>query len=453
MKVRAGWARRHALLQMLVDIGGGNPGYDRVLVYDISRWGRFQDVDESAYYEYWCRRHGIAVVYCAEQFANDGAPLSHIMKTIKRTMAAEYSRALSAQTFEAHAFLLSRGFKPGGAAGYGLRRVCLRADGTVRRELGHGERKGHATDRVVLAPGPAGEVATVRRIYQLYIEEKLGYRELTRRLEAEGATALHGAPWTEARIKAVLINEKYCGVLLYNRTTGRLGAARKPNDRKLWLRHEGAHEPIVPTAAFEAARRQAGLRDGSDRAAVLAALRALYARSGKLTSDLINAEKGMPHVGLLKTLFGGLDEVYHPALGSATTGLQTFYARAAVESLCKAVELHARDTGAVITSTRSPSALLLDGVKVRMTALRCRRKGAAWGWVAPARATEADFCIAALIDRSGAHVVGYVLLSVGEMRMKSRWIAEPAKSAVGVAVAGSVKCFFSADVEIGTHDE
>lgn len=72
----------------------------------------------------------------------------------------------------------------------------------------------------MLAPGPDGEVATVRRIYQLYIEGKLGYRALARRLDAEGATALDGAPWTEARVKAVLINEMYCGVLLYNRTTG-----------------------------------------------------------------------------------------------------------------------------------------------------------------------------------------------------------------------------------------
>lgn len=438
-----GTRRRHALLQMLADIGAGNPGFDRVLVYDVSRWGRFQDVDESAYYEYWCRRHGIAVVYCAEQFDNDGTPLSHIMKTIKRTMAAEYSRALSVRTFEAHAFLLSRGFKPGGAAGYGLRRVCLRADGSLRRELAQGERKGHPTDRVVLAPGPDGEVATVRRIYQLYIEDKLGYRALARRLDTEGATALDGALWTEARVKAVLSNEKYCGVLLYNRTTGRLGEARQPNDRALWLRHEDAHEPIVPAAVFAAAVRQSRLRDGSARESVLEKLRALHARAGKLTSRLVDAEPGMPHVGRLKKLFGGLDEAYRLALGPASKNVRDLAVRAAASALRRAVEQHASEAGAAVAATQSPATIVLAGVVVRLSVLRCRRKGLAWGWLVPARATNANFCIAALIDRSGENVVGFALLLVSETKTKFRWLADPSKSLPGVNLAPNVKCFFT----------
>jgi len=37
-----------------------------ILVYDVSRWCRFQDVDESAYYECICKRAGINFAYCAE---------------------------------------------------------------------------------------------------------------------------------------------------------------------------------------------------------------------------------------------------------------------------------------------------------------------------------------------------------------------------------------------------
>jgi hypothetical protein len=32
-----------------------------ILVLDVSRWGRFQDIDESAYYEFLCRRAGMQV--------------------------------------------------------------------------------------------------------------------------------------------------------------------------------------------------------------------------------------------------------------------------------------------------------------------------------------------------------------------------------------------------------
>jgi DNA invertase Pin-like site-specific DNA recombinase len=61
-----------------------------VLVYDVSRWGRFQDSDESAYYEYRCRRAKIAVHYCAEPFPNDGSVTAALLKALKRAMAAEY---------------------------------------------------------------------------------------------------------------------------------------------------------------------------------------------------------------------------------------------------------------------------------------------------------------------------------------------------------------------------
>lgn len=65
----------------------------------MSRWGRFQDADESAYYEYICKRAGIRIEYCAEQFENDGSPVSTIVKGVKRAMAGEYSRELSAKVF------------------------------------------------------------------------------------------------------------------------------------------------------------------------------------------------------------------------------------------------------------------------------------------------------------------------------------------------------------------
>jgi len=57
---------RDALRQLIEDVESGNADFKAILVYDISRWGRFQDADESAYYEYICRRSGIALHYCAE---------------------------------------------------------------------------------------------------------------------------------------------------------------------------------------------------------------------------------------------------------------------------------------------------------------------------------------------------------------------------------------------------
>ncbi len=90
--------RRDGLRQLLADVESGAAEYSAILVYDVSRWGRFQDADESAYYEYRCKRAQIVVHYCAESFANDGSVSSALLKTIKRTMAGEYSRELSTRS-------------------------------------------------------------------------------------------------------------------------------------------------------------------------------------------------------------------------------------------------------------------------------------------------------------------------------------------------------------------
>jgi DNA invertase Pin-like site-specific DNA recombinase len=67
---------RASLQRLIADVESGHTDFNLILVYDVSRWGRFQDADESAYYEYICKRKGIAVAYVAEQFENDGSPVS-----------------------------------------------------------------------------------------------------------------------------------------------------------------------------------------------------------------------------------------------------------------------------------------------------------------------------------------------------------------------------------------
>ena len=92
-------AGREGLNRLMEDVEKKQTDFSDLLVYDVSRWGRFQDVDESAYYEYVLKRAGIRVHYCAEQFENDGSMSSSVLKTLKRSMAAEYSRELSVKVF------------------------------------------------------------------------------------------------------------------------------------------------------------------------------------------------------------------------------------------------------------------------------------------------------------------------------------------------------------------
>src|SRR2546427_10910952 len=162
---------RDSLAQMLRDVQNGMAQFSCILVYDVSRWGRFQDADESAYYEYICRQAGVSVHYCAEQFENDGSPVSTIVKGVKRAMAGEYSRELSSKVFQGACRLIQLGFKQGGTAGFGLRRMLVDQAGQRKTLLKMGEQKSLQTDRVILVPGPEDEGKVVRWIYQMFVEE------------------------------------------------------------------------------------------------------------------------------------------------------------------------------------------------------------------------------------------------------------------------------------------
>src|SRR4029077_16411235 len=120
--------RRAALRKLLDDVDRGNTGYKAILVYDVSRWGRFQNSDEAAHYEFLCTRSGIRLHYCAEQFANDDTPSSAILKALKRSMAGEYSRELGVKVLDGQRRLAHLGFKQGGVPGYGLRRMLVSPD-------------------------------------------------------------------------------------------------------------------------------------------------------------------------------------------------------------------------------------------------------------------------------------------------------------------------------------
>lgn len=155
---------RDALKRLIDDIDNKRADYEALLVYDVSRWGRFQDADESAFYEYQCRRAGVRVIYCAEQFENDGTPVATIVKSVKRAMAGEYSRELSSKVFAGQCRLIELGYRQGGPAGVGLRRLLVDERGEAKGVLSRGEQKSLQTDRVILVPGPPEEMDLVRRI-------------------------------------------------------------------------------------------------------------------------------------------------------------------------------------------------------------------------------------------------------------------------------------------------
>jgi DNA invertase Pin-like site-specific DNA recombinase len=304
-------AGRDALKQLIDDVQSGKANFTAILVYDVSRWGRFQDPDESAYYEYICKRAGISVHYCAEQFENDGSPVSTIVKGVKRAMAGEYSRELSAKVFAGQCRLIERGFRQGGPAGFGLRRQLIDQSKNPKSELARGEHKSIQTDRVVLVPGPIEEVETVRWMYRMFVEAGEPEREIARLLNERGIKTDLGRPWTRGTVHQILINEKYAGNNVWNRISFRLKRKRIRNDPDMWIRANGAFTAIIDQVLFDAARTiiQARSFRLSD-VEMLAALEALFKREGQLSGIIIDEAEGLPSSSAYRLRFGSLLRAY-----------------------------------------------------------------------------------------------------------------------------------------------
>jgi DNA invertase Pin-like site-specific DNA recombinase len=302
---------RAALQRLIADVESARADFNVILVYDVSRWGRFQDADESAYYEYICRRAGIHVTYCAEQFENDGSPVSTIVKGVKRAMAGEYSRELSSKVFAGQCRLIELGYRQGGQAGFGLRRLLLDQSGVSKGLLVRGQHKSLQTDRVILTPGPPEEVALVKQIYRWFIDDGLSEREIAARINKDAVLTDLGRPWTRGTVHEILTNEKYVGDNVFNRTSFKLKKQHVVNTPDMWIRKEGAFESVIDRPSFYTAQGiiRARFRRFTD-SELLERLKNLYQQRGLLSGLVINETDGMPSSSIYAHRFGSLIRAY-----------------------------------------------------------------------------------------------------------------------------------------------
>jgi len=301
--------RRKGLQKLIQDVIQGQAHYRAILVYDVSRWGRFQDTDESAHYEFLCKSAGVPVHYCAEIFVNDDTLPSMIMKSLKRAMAREYSRELGVKVAAGQRRGATLGFRQGGQPGYGLRRLLVSADRVPKQILGNGERKSIATDRVTLVRGPAEEVRCIREMYRMFIEKRMTITEITRELNRRDTRYIEGSKWSFRAVQTILTHPKYMGTNVYGQFTQKLYTAPKPQPRSEWTITPGAFEPLVDTKTYLKAqqimkRTSTQLPRNRSDESLLDVLRGILAKEGRIRSHFIKS------VHAYRTHFGSLLNAY-----------------------------------------------------------------------------------------------------------------------------------------------
>ncbi len=302
---------RSGLERLLGDIDGKANEFDTILVYDVSRWGRFQDADESAYYEHLCKRADLKVIYCAEQFENDGSPQATIFKSVKRAMAGEYSRELSKKVFAGQCRLIELGYRQGGPAGFGLRRQLVDQFGHAKQILKSGEHKSLQTDRVILVSGPEDEVLVVEKIYKWFVEEGKSESRIADILNHSEGPRPETLIWTRGIVRQILSNEKYIGNNVFNRSSFKLKQRRVINPPEQWIRKEGVFQAIIEPSLFFQAQgifRERARRFSNEE--MLGSLKELYESKGVLSGIIIDEFDHMPSSSAYRLRFGSLIRAY-----------------------------------------------------------------------------------------------------------------------------------------------
>ena len=427
-----GLGGRDALKQLISDVQNGVADFTSILVYDVSRWGRFQDADESAYYEYICKRAGISVQYCAEQFENDGSPVSTIVKGVKRAMAGEYSRELSVKVFAGQCRLIELGYRQGGPPGFGLRRRLIDQHGEMKADLARGEQKSIQTDRVVLVPGPQEEQEIVRSIYRTFVEDGKCESEIAERLNARGIRTDLGRSWSRGTVHQILINEKYIGNNVWNRASFKLRKKRVHNTPEMWIRADGVFDPIVDRQLFDAAQviiRQRSHRFSSED--MLEILRRLLETNGYLSGLIIDEIDWGPSSTAYSSRFGSLLRAYE-LVGftpdrdyqyiEINRTLRRMFPHVIADTIAGIVSVGGHVKKDAVTDLLT----INDEFTASITIVRCRETpGGALRWhMRFDQGLRPDITIAVRMDRSNRASLDYYLLPRIDMTMPKIRLAE-----------------------------
>lgn len=417
--------QRQGMKRLLSVVSLDHCEFSAVLVYDVSRWGRFQDTDASAYYEYHCRLHGVDVIYVKESFGTDGSAVGSIIKSIKRVMAAEYSRELGIKVRAGQDRAIQLGFQMGAIPMLGLRRAAMSKDRTRLRLLDRFERKSLQSDRIVWVHGPDTEVEAVRRIFELYVSTHLSIRQVTRQAESEGIRNRLGAPLTLENVRKILHSDCYAGNFVWGACRYPLRRRRAESDPRL-VRQRGVIEPIISEDTW--LRTQAKLlsctRHPRNRALLLQDLRAALAAKPDLNQVEFRAFGCMNPLIYVRE-FGSVKRAVELAGGdpnySETRRRQ--HQRRAYELtglLLKDIVVALRNAQVVSSIQPKHRSLEIGGVTVKLHLLWQMNSPDGPAWFFSRCRTSCEYVLfARMLDASSAH--DFVLTDRAHCRVFPRW--------------------------------
>ncbi len=274
--------------------------YLPIFVQSTDRLGRFLEPMKIFSYLNELKELGYDVYSISEKIRFIGGNIGDWIQIVVRSdQATGYSVRLSHDSMRGGLQTAERGFVAGGTPSYGYDRVVVGAEGKARNRYVNlpgkrvakytmdGElvgtldpivRKGKLvapsldksnSDHVTRIPGEPIKVKAVERLFELFVEDRRGFRTIADTLNREGYPPPRGRRWYSSAIRTIIKNPCYMGALVYGRRSkskyhefsveksegnGRISIEKKEIFRKGFLYREmeecimipDAHPGIVP---------------------------------------------------------------------------------------------------------------------------------------------------------------------------------------------------------------
>lgn len=225
---------RPEMIRLLNDVENGS--YTAVLCIDIDRLGRSSTKDSGIILE-TLRDNGCRIITPDKVYdlENDIDEMTVEMKSFfARAELRSITKRLKRGELET--------LKAGGHTGeppYGYRRIWLGKTPSLE---------------------PTEEAETVRMIYDLYTNDRIGSYIIADKLNALGIPAPDGGKFSRSSVRMILSNPIYTGRIVWNRK--KRIKKRRPEDKykeidnppELWIEAQGLHEAIISTEQWNEAQ-------------------------------------------------------------------------------------------------------------------------------------------------------------------------------------------------------
>jgi DNA invertase Pin-like site-specific DNA recombinase len=290
---------RRAFQEMIQDAQKSTRRFDKIIVYDVKRFGRI-DNDEAGYYRHILRTNNVEVIYVAENF--NGDTTDDLLRPVKQWQARQESKDLSKVTIRGLLSKVEGGWWMGGTPpyGYDLRyqnaegkflfilrfmpdgsKQLLGEKGNLIRTLARGESLNISKrDQAKLTLSEPKRVKVIKQIFQMYAVLGKGYKSLADTLNQQGIPTprgprwshIYSGHWTTSTVRAILVNPIYAGDMVWNRRTdarfhriskgqavdrkGVHGARLVPNSKTDWIIVRDAHPPMISRRLIEQAKQR-----------------------------------------------------------------------------------------------------------------------------------------------------------------------------------------------------